>query len=108
MPTSVDADKVPAHRAVFVEEHCALRDDVAGVTIEQHLLSNSLIGGHEPDGWDSWVDMRADVIVRSKPIEKRMLRCIAIAPTRARYCKFYRPTDMTFPCYGSPSSSSRI
>ena len=50
LPTSVDADKVPAHRAVFVDEHCALRDDVAGVTIVQHLLSNSLTGGHTTIG----------------------------------------------------------
>ena len=98
LPPSVDADLVPAHRTVSAEEHCALRDDVAGSTIVQHRLIQQpdwwpynnprimlqmpaipQLRRPEPDGWDSWDEMRADVIVRSKPIEMRTLRCTAIA-----------------------------
>ena len=83
------ADMVPAHLSVFAEEHSLLRHDVAGETtvhlplIPQpnwwpfnntrnllQLPTITQLRSIQPDGWDSWEALRADVIVRSRLLEE--------------------------------------
>ena len=88
-PPSVAAALVPDHRTVVAEEHCALRYDVAGSTIVQHQLIQQpnwwpynnprillqlptipQLRRSEPDGWNSWDEMLADVVYRSRLLEE--------------------------------------
>ena len=89
LPPSEAAAMVPAQRTVSAEEHCALSYDVAGSTTVQlqltqlpdwwpynnprtllHMPAIPQLRRPEPDGWDSWDEMRADVIVRSRLLEE--------------------------------------
>ena len=89
---------VPAHMSASAEEHSLLRYDVAGETTLQlplipqpdwwpfnnprnllQLPAITQIRSELPDGWDSWDDMRADVIARSRLLEEshaRLLMCM--------------------------------
>ena len=88
-PPPEDADMVPAHLSVSAEEHSLLRYDVAGETALQlplipqpdwwpfnnprnllQLPAITQLRSEQPDGWDSWDDMRADVIIRSRLLEE--------------------------------------
>ena len=88
-PPSEDADMVPVHMSATAEEHSLLRYDVAGETTLQlplipqpdwwpfnnprnllQLPAITQLRSEQPDGWDSWDEMRADVIVRSRLLEE--------------------------------------